>query len=674
MVEQGSPPDILKTFGIQSIFETLLYVLETPAYNGSHEIQYMASKISTFVTAMDTHKELRDPMREWGYQQMVSDCKREVAGLTQKSMGHQLSAQSLTEAKIRDFELSKTATSFSQHSPKLWHLLQELLSSDERATGARRENTLGIDTSEDVVMGDGGGNQDGEGRDAEDCDGDDGGSAPQDRAKSRRRKLMNVQTVVIMSILLKSSNQKANALQVVMGVFLHACGTPDTVRELLSALGLTISTTSINNAITSLASTSEQRMKEIGKTPTLFAYDNLDMDFRNSLPTADRAHDSQAHLTTGTMLPLHHVTPEDLDCATQMREKCPPGAGPSIPAIDLLRLHEFDEDVDGLLPRDRFNRSKFLSDLVHHGPKYFHQFKPLLEEPEVYEAIPISKTTQVPNRTLDVKPDTAASNGEAIILFLLQAGIGDAKETKGIVTDIGNKVVLVSGDLLTGERIRSLLVSRLPELTSWNRMEFVVYVMGLFHLKMACADAIWRTFIQPAKAKQDLSSLMGFVQQLRPNETGKIGSKPSFRQMHEVIQHVGVSLRLDNWRIAANKRDPLVKSLDEFAETSPTWDEIVQMATRMCTECVAPNDIETEIRTKPLKERDMQNENILMMQQYFLLYEEITHAMNVGDIGRVESCFIPWMMIFLGCGKHKYAAELRRYLEEVHFKLPEGIK
>jgi hypothetical protein len=52
----------------------------------------------------------------------------------------------------------------------------------------------------------------------------------------------------------------------------------------------------------------------------------------------------------------------------------------------------------------------------------------------------------------------------------------------------------------------------------------------------------------------------------------------------------------------------------------------------------------------------------------------MSHALNYGDIGRVESLFIPWMSIFRGCGKHKYAAELRRYLENIHFIYPEGLR
>ncbi|CAK5275025.1 unnamed protein product, partial [Mycena citricolor] len=57
-----------------------------------------------------------------------------------------------------------------------------------------------------------------------------------------------------------------------------------------------------------------------------------------------------------------------------------------------------------------------------------------------------------------------------------------------------------------------------------------------------------------------------------------------------------------------------------------------------------------------------------------LLYEEITHAMNHGDIGRVETCFPAWIYIFKGTGKHKYAAHMIKFLRDVHFIYPPQLR
>jgi hypothetical protein len=96
------------------------------------------------------------------------------------------------------------------------------------------------------------------------------------------------------------------------------------------------------------------------------------------------------------------------------------------------------------------------------------------------------------------------------------------------------------------------------------------------------------------------------------------------------------------------------------------------MSEHLAVEFVAGADI-SELRQCTKDQRDEVHENSLIKQQYFLLYEEMSHALNAGDIGRVETLFLPWMFIFQGCGKHKYVAEMKRYLENIHFKYPKTL-
>ncbi|EKM56790.1 uncharacterized protein PHACADRAFT_194377 [Phanerochaete carnosa HHB-10118-sp] len=48
--------------------------------------------------------------------------------------------------------------------------------------------------------------------------------------------------------------------------------------------------------------------------------------------------------------------------------------------------------------------------------------------------------------------------------------------------------------------------------------------------------------------------------------------------------------------------------------------------------------------------------------------------MNIGDIGWVETCFVPWTLVFKAVGKHKYTTELIKHITNVHFFYPEGLK
>jgi hypothetical protein len=62
-----------------------------------------------------------------------------------------------------------------------------------------------------------------------------------------------------------------------------------------------------------------------------------------------------------------------------------------------------------------------------------------------------------------------------------------------------------------------------------------IFILGLFHVKMACADAVWQTFLKFPAARVDPMCLIQDVAKLRPNETGAIGSNLGFRCMHQII-------------------------------------------------------------------------------------------------------------------------------------------
>ena len=71
---------------------------------------------------------------------------------------------------------------------------------------------------------------------------------------------------------------------------------------------------------------------------------------------------------------------------------------------------------------------------------------------------------------------------------------------------------------------------------------------------------------------------------------------------------------------------------------------------------------------------NQQNKNMLLQLQYFGIYEEFSHGLNNGDMGHVENLFFELMYIFRGCRKHKYAAELQKYLENLHFHYPQSLR
>ncbi|TFY58983.1 hypothetical protein EVJ58_g6060 [Rhodofomes roseus] len=513
-------------------------------------------------------------------------------------------------------------------------------------------------------------------------DPDDPESADDVFLEAERRLIIHqMKRVLCLSIMLQSTNQRSNGLQSIVGVFLHSCRAPEAIIEFLSRVGISISRSVIDDAVRNLAKESVAEIKKVGRTLlTMYAYDNFDCELKHLVPTVQKPHDSLIHMTSGTFIPLNHgISLEDLDCSNELWGKSPfnpvnEGKAESIDWERLLNLHPESKHPSGLTRRERTNAWQFMRDLFLHGPLYFRQFLAKLDDPEVVDQILVVKSVQVPAMAMDVNQSSVQGNIEALTALFKQAGVGDPSETgqKG-VRDVENHVVLVHGDLSTCERVQSLRQSRGEEAKAFRRFQLVIFVIGLFHFKMACADAIWKIFINPPKSRDDETSLMKQVAEIRPRETQKIIGNPGFRRMHEVIQHVGAVSRLDCWRQELAMRTPSYDSLEQWAESAPSMEEIEEIAYILVRKYVADSHLSEERFASP-HTRDEQWENVRLRERLFLLYEEVTWAMNAGDIGRVEDCFLPWAFIFKGCGKHKYATQMVRFLNDVHCVYPAPLR
>ncbi|KAJ7899220.1 hypothetical protein B0H14DRAFT_3543559 [Mycena olivaceomarginata] len=549
--------------------------------------------------------------------------------------------------KLEEFRIEDMAREMKELSPELWDLIGLLLSADKQS---REDNQM-------------------------ETDNDDLPKDPKSKAEKlaeRREALLVIKKVVIISMMMQSTNQQSNMLESIIGIFLHASNTPSKVIETLASMGISISVDSIHNAIRSLSRETYERLRTMGQSLLVsYAYDNFDINFPNLVPTVEKSTDTLTHMTSGGLIYMEHGVKEvDLRCSEELWKNNPLNpefdaskAPPPRTVTDLEDLHPEQDHPSGLTRRERFNAWKFLFDILTYGPHFFHQFLSVLGLPEMIEQIPVVKMRWGTGKS------TVAGNLKVVPDILEQGGVGDPTQDKDSIWEstllsIVAYVILFHGDLGTGERLMTLLQRRSIEHSPWQRYQYVIYVMGLFHLKMACADAIWRIFIEPTAALH------------RPNETGQIGKDPGFRRMHEVIMHTGTALRLDAWRVELNRRNPTWKSLDDFAASKPTFSELVKISEHLASHYVAgAEDLNIyEVRAKPTSQRDQQHENMLQVHQYFCLYEEMSFSMNYGDIGRVETLFPPWIYIFKAVGKHKYAAHMVKFLTDVHFIYPAPLR
>ncbi|KZV82700.1 hypothetical protein EXIGLDRAFT_626678 [Exidia glandulosa HHB12029] len=246
--------------------------------------------------------------------------------------------------------------------------------------------------------------------------------------------------------------------------------------------------------------------------------------------------------------------------------------------------------------------------------------------------------------------------------LLKNAGYGEEKHTI-----LDKYCILVHGDLGMLEKVASLQSSRAIEESAYTRLQWVVGIPGLFHTRMACAEAVWRTHIKPASGRTDNPlSIWHLAALLRPRETGKLSGKPTFRLLHDVITHLTRALLLVCWERVIPAR---FSSLEDFAKSRPTWDELIALSERIAQEFVAGDDL-GEIRRRGDSHRDGIREDISLFLREGLLYDDLGHATTYGHIGRVEENLAHWIPIFAAVGKHKYATALAHFLTNLRHVYP----
>ncbi|KAI0829216.1 hypothetical protein BC628DRAFT_1408736 [Trametes gibbosa] len=580
-----------------------------------------------------------------------------MSRLTQVSYGGHFGAAHADPTQIQKFELDGMADHFEAAAPDIWALVIALLGGWGQAAEGRRAAG-----QEEVPFWD-------DPKDDEYWKGDDALTTEEEerpctpltsKAKREQRRIMltRVKAVGIISIFLNSQDQCCNAPQSITGIFLHSCGAPEKLIKVLSWMGISITLSSIHHVIKSMAANSVDDVQSLAQTLLMsFTFDNLDPKLTAEVPTIEKSADSLIHIATGTVLCLEHgVTLEDLRCGNLLWDRSesnplasdPHHYNPLATMKHLLALHpEPDYAEGGLSRRGRF-RAWFLSHtLLKHGPTSLAHFWDQLADPETIEQIPICNLS------------TVSGNLEAISALYMQGGIGelstDPSDGDRPIIDLSDFVTLVHGDLGTYKKVLSATHRRKQEWTPYDRLQPVVFVMGLFHLKMAVADTIWRMLATPKGTRADNTSFIKLVGQLRPDDSSWLTLNTKFRDQHNLISHVAMLLILDAWGVEVKRRGK-VSSLKEWMESKPTLADVEEVAESLAREYVEGDGQNIyKQQQHATSERDKVKENTLHTINYLLLYEELSYTLNMGCISHIETLFPTWIQIFRVVGKHKYA-------------------
>ena len=496
------------------------------------------------------------------------------------------------------------------------------------------------------------------------------------------------------------NNRTCNLFATHFGLFLHASGVPQRVVNALSQIGLSISQKSIHRTVNSLSKEASDNIKKAAQSlQYMMVYDNLVVDYNSpSQSTIEKSLPSLCHLTTGTYI-NHHFNVEDLCCAEEIRKSNPHNdevehANKTQHRYgDLLFAYSQPPPDDSGVPNGLNLHQNFFAwhlryVLCTHGPAYFKMFSKSIATPEVIDQIPVKKNDQVPVRAMKYDNSTVSGNIDSVMDMLQQGGINRVDPTEAPVPGQPDNLIeyvsVVCGDLGTAERLESGIRRRSKDLFKWHSMSDIAFSPGMFHVKMALVDTLWRLFIKPFSTEWDETSAVTSTKYLcpRPKDTNKLTKgPPTYQQMKRFLQHLGVAEVLACWKSVLEARfgasiwtdldDP--KLFDKY-QAQLTWVDIEEISRDMVLTYYSMSSIRARRNTVDESQRDKQLENTMLRNLYMLMYEETVYAMNWGDVGRLERCILDWIPIFQSVGKHKYASHMFSFLVKLNFVYPDSLR
>src|SRR5258708_1892472 len=302
--------------------------------------------------------------------------------------------------------------------------------------------------------------------------------------------MLQIKGTIILSIIANSANSHCNAFQAIQGFFLELVNAPEHIINVLAHGGWSISVATVVNMVKALTREHQSILQELSMDGLCtIAYDNLDFDFKVKEPTLENP-GGFASITTRTFVLLSPETKlSDLQFSKELWEKS--SLNPNGPKESTPPSAPTPRDIMACIieshPRIKSAMLWFIKSILvdNYLP---NEYKDLLGPIPSSKQILNTKMVQLPAHAMHIK--ASSTDGNVEIVENMECQLGTLDEW------YDSYIHLCHGDLGTQERHDTTMSFCSIEKSRKNRFQWLILVPGIFHIRMAAVDAIWRTHIK----------------------------------------------------------------------------------------------------------------------------------------------------------------------------------
>ncbi|KAF9579537.1 hypothetical protein BGW38_004161 [Lunasporangiospora selenospora] len=250
--------------------------------------------------------------------------------------------------------------------------------------------------------------------------------------------------------------------------------------------------------------------------------------------------------------------------------------------------------------------------------------------------LPVKKTVISSLPTMRIDESTVHGNRE-----VLESIVSAALDLPEVWFE--GRRILVAGDQMSVARLRRLIELRWDDISTFQRFDWVIPVLQLFHLQMLLASTILRTHYGDSSSPGSMSFYAHLLGRKRVNF-----DKADFHSLDELLRHVFDAMAIKAWEVVLDTSD-LHEYAREFSEGGRVFDVDVKADELIdkFLNAAASDDLNgTASRNSALFMRDA------------IIFIELSSAIKDGDVGRVEKV-LRWITIMFQAGSTRnYANEL----------------
>ncbi|KAF9024004.1 hypothetical protein BDP27DRAFT_1547499 [Rhodocollybia butyracea] len=519
-------------------------------------------------------------------------------------------------------------------------------------------------------------------------------------SQSRQKRNEMVVTSTILQCLHEHNNGN-NLSQRMMGLYLYASGAQKQLIAVLSRLGITESYTSIiqnesepsppadipdpphasslttSNIPTSPPPTKKPPRKRIGTLQKLSAsvrkkartiasiglfcevYDNINFMSR----TGEQAighHDSQEN---GTLVTIYTVWATQIEALQTSALRDALDVAPPLAIEDILHSHR-----ETVLFRDCL-----IHGIIRIIVKMSQQDRLKAFSQEVEKHQPRSEHCITPHKT-EVYPFAGYDIDEASIVSNVSVDEAFVEDSQLPLRPFFWKIIrLIAGDQLSIARLRSIQTIRAGHENGYEGFGWGVWMLGLFHTKMADIQGIFTTHFGKPTSNLPNPGSLHFHNTYLGRLPIVLTSLPPFSTCRNLV-FVSLYARVLHCLLLVSGKS----SLEEYAESIDSWDQLYHDAEKIFDEYANADTVrklrdERELADEGESAGDMVFENGVLFLRDALISREMADAVRAGDSGRVLLVLKVWALSFRGNGCSKYAYEMLHLIHNIEKVWPKPV-